>query len=127
MSSKLSFYQGINETTIFDDEFHKKAYGYSVCDESFLPAVAAKLTGIGRTDIIQAYNEWFARWKAEDDKVMKSVAKWYIKECDKKFEEFQKEQQKKAVEEWKENRKADLLQKNDRELLNLLQNLKAKS
>lgn len=103
MPDKLSFYQGINETTVFDDEFHKKVYGYSICDELFLPAVATKLTGIGRKDIIQAYNEWFARWKAEDDKAMKSVAKWYLKECDKKFEEFKKEQQGKAVEEWKES------------------------
>ncbi len=101
MPSKLSFYEGINETTVFDDDFHKKVYGYSICDELFLPAVAAKLTGIGRKDVIQAYNEWFARWKAEDDKAMKSVAKWYIKECDKKFEKLQKEQQGEAVKEWK--------------------------
>ncbi|WOO35029.1 hypothetical protein R2R35_14610 [Anaerocolumna sp. AGMB13020] len=103
MPDKLSFYQGISEVTLFDDDFHKKVYGYAYTDNDFLPAVAAKLTGIGRKDIIQAYNEWFARWKAEDDKEMKSVAKWYIKECDKKFEEFQKEHQGKAVEEWKES------------------------
>lgn len=111
MPDKQSFYQGINETTVFDDDFHKKVYGYSVCDESFLTVVVAKLTSIGRKDIIQAYNEWFTKWKAEDDKAMKSVAKWYLKECDKKFEEFQKEQQEKAVEDWKQKKIALLLEK----------------
>lgn len=127
MPDKQSFYQGINQNTEYNEDFFKKVYGYSICDDLFLTAVATKLIGLGRKDVVQAYNEWFARWKAEDDKAMKNVAKWYIKECDKKFKEFQKKQQGKAVEDWKENRKADLLQKSDRELLNLLQNLKAKS
>lgn len=101
MPDKQSFYQGINEATVFDDDFYKKVYGYAYTDNDFLPAVAARLTSIGRNDVIQAYNEWFTRWKAEDDKAMKNVAGWYMKECDKKFEEFQKEQQGEAVKAWK--------------------------
>ncbi|MFV0343440.1 MAG: hypothetical protein ACK5JH_11240 [Anaerocolumna sp.] len=93
MPDKQSFYQSINETTTFDNDFFKKVYGYSVCDDSFLPAVAAKLISIGRKDIVQAYNDWFSNWKAEDDKAMKSVANWYAKESDKEFERLQKEQQ----------------------------------
>jgi len=103
MPDKQSFYQSINETVSFDNDFFKKVYGYSVCDDSFLTAVATKLINIGRKDIVQAYNDWFTKWKAEDDKAMKNVAIWYHKECDKEFERFQKEQQGKAVEEWKGN------------------------
>ncbi|WP_313132807.1 hypothetical protein [Anaerocolumna sp.] len=103
MPDKQSFYQEINEITVFNEEFFKKVYAYSVCDELFIPAVVAKLIGIGRKDVIEDYNKWLAKWKAEDDKVIKKVARWYIKECDREFEKFQKEQQGKAVEKWKES------------------------
>lgn len=120
MLDKQSFYQSIKETTVFDEEFFKKVYGYSVCDELFLNAVATKLIALGRKEILQAYNEWFTRWKTEDDKVMKKVAGWYIKECDKEYEKCQKEQYRKAVEDWKEKRIA--LLKKKKKLLILTEN-----
>jgi hypothetical protein len=117
MPDKQSFYQGINENTEYNEDFFKKVYGYSICDDLFLTAVATKLIGLGRKDVVQAYNEWFARWKAEDDKVMKKVAGWYVKEVNRKFEEFKKEQQGKAVEEWKQKKIALLKEKKNLLLL----------
>jgi hypothetical protein len=101
-ANKQSFFESINKDTVFDESFFKKVYGYSVCDDLFLGVVASKLISIGRSEIVQAYNNWYAAWKTEDDRQMKKVAEWYHKECDKEFERWQKEQQEKAVSEWQQ-------------------------
>ncbi|MDU6265819.1 MAG: hypothetical protein E6600_15090 [Anaerocolumna aminovalerica] len=117
MPDKQSFYLEINEITVFNEEFFKKVYAYSVCDDLFLTAIAVRLTSIGRKDVIQAYNEWFTKWKSEDDKVMIKVAEWHRKECDKKWEKKEK-QQRKVMDNW-EQRKIQLLTRK-KQLLNLL-------
>lgn len=57
MTDEKLFYQSINKTMVYDENFFKKVYGYSVCNELFLTAVAARLIDIGQKDIIQVYNE----------------------------------------------------------------------
>jgi membrane protein required for beta-lactamase induction len=109
--NKQSFYEGINQETIFNEDFFKKVLGYSMYDVPFLDAVAIRLTKIGRNNVSEQYNAWYAAWKAEDDQQMKKVAEWFHKECDRDFENRQKEQQKKVVEDWKEKRVALLLEK----------------
>jgi len=114
--NKQSFYDGISQDTVFDEAFFKKVLGYSMYDKPFLEAVAVKLTGIGRKDVADRYNAWYAAWKANDDAEMKKVAEWYRKELDKDF----KERQKKAVEDWKRN----LQNLTNSDLLTLLENAK---
>lgn len=121
--NKQSFYESIDQDTVFDEAFFKKVLGYTMYDKPFLEAVAVKLAGIGRKDIVQTYNAWYAAWKANDDAEMKKVSEWYGKELDRDFKKRERKQQEKAVEEWKENRVEDLLRRSDRELLNLLQSL----
>jgi hypothetical protein len=101
--NKQSFYESIDRNTVFDEAFFKKVLGYGMYDKPFLEIVAAKLIEIGMPDMVEAYNEWYAAWKAEDDQQMKKVTEWYHKECDRVFEKRQKEQHRKAVEKWKEN------------------------
>lgn len=96
--NKQSFYESINKDTVFDETFFKKILGYSMYDKPFLEEVAAKLTEIDRKDVAEQYNTWYAAWKANGDAEMKKVAESYHKECDRKFEKWQKEQEK-AVKE----------------------------
>lgn len=103
--NKQSFYESINKDTVLDEVFFKKVLGYSMYDKPFLEAVATKLTGIGRKDVVQAYNQWYTAWKANDDQEMKKVAEWYHKEVDREFEKWQKKEREKAVTEWKESLK----------------------
>jgi DNA modification methylase len=98
--NKQSFYESINQDTVFDEDFFKKVLGYSMFDVSFLDAVVAKLTRIGRKYIVDQYNAWYAAWKVEDDLQMKKIAEWFQKECDKQFDRIQKKHEK-AVKEWK--------------------------
>jgi len=93
VADKQSFYEDIKENSIINEDFFKKVYGYSVCDDPFLTTVANKLISISRKDVVQAYNEWFSSWQKESKLAMKSVSEWYSKECDKQFERLLKEQQ----------------------------------
>jgi membrane protein required for beta-lactamase induction len=109
--NKQSFYESINQDTLFNEDFFKKVLGYSMYDVPFLDAVIVRLTEIGRNDVVQAYSSWYDAWKAEDDNQMKKVAEWFHKEVDKQFEKQQKKQREKAVEDWKEKRIALLQEK----------------
>lgn len=100
MVNKQSFYESINQDTIIDETFFRKVLGYSMYDKPFLRIIAEKLASIGRSDAVQAYNAWYATWKATDYQRMKKIAEWYHKECDREFAQRHKVQ-KKAVREWK--------------------------
>jgi hypothetical protein len=110
MPDKSTFLASITKETVLDEAFFKKAYGYSVCDDLFLGMVAVKLASIGRKEAVQAYNEWYAAWKMEDDRQMKKVAEWFHKELDIQFREWVKNHREKVVQEWK-LKEIELLQK----------------
>ena len=117
--NKSKFYESINENTDFNEDFLKKVYGYSVGDSTFLIEVSKKLWSIGKKEIIIAYNEWFGNWKKKQDEVMKDVAAWYQKECERNFEKLRNERKERAVSECKQI----LQEMSDRELLILLGSL----
>ena len=98
--NKQSFYENINQETVFNEDFFKKVLGYSMYDVPFLDAVVVRLTEIGRNDVVEHYNAWYAAWKANDDQQVKKVSEWFHKECDKQFDRMQKKHEK-AVKEWK--------------------------
>lgn len=41
---------------------------------------------VGRKDIIEKYNQWFARYQEQRDKELKEVAHWYVKQLDDWYE-----------------------------------------
>ncbi|MDF2951746.1 MAG: hypothetical protein K0S18_1329 [Anaerocolumna sp.] len=48
--------------------------------------------------MVQAYNNWFTRWKAEDDKIRKGVASWYQEKLNMEWEQkIRKIQNRKVV------------------------------
>lgn len=110
MPDKQSFLQSINSETIFDGDFFKKLYGYSVYDSHFLEMVARKFVCTGRMGGIQAYNEWLKAWKAENDKKMKPVAHWYVGEVNRQYGLWVKSESERMVKACKQ-KEIDLLQR----------------
>jgi hypothetical protein len=94
---KESFLKEIGGSTEYNEQFYKKVYGYSICDKSLLPAVASKLIGMGRKDVIEAYNEWFLKWQAENNRIMKNVAFLYHKEQQRLYRDLFKEEPERKV------------------------------
>ena len=82
---------------VADEDFFKKVYGYSYCDSGFLSKAAGKLLAVGRKDIIEKYNQWFARYQEQRNKELKEVAHWYARQIDDWYEgevkKWNKEQQ----------------------------------
>jgi len=97
MADKQTFFESINKDTLFDDEFFKKVYGYSVCNDLFLGVVASKLISIGKSKEVSAYNGWYTAWKTNYDLKTKKVAEWYHKECDKQYERLMKIKKEKVI------------------------------
>ncbi|GAA4653961.1 hypothetical protein GCM10023142_10990 [Anaerocolumna aminovalerica] len=131
---KQSFLLSINQDTVFDNEFYKKVYGYSVLDKEFIKIVASILYKLDKQDVAKKYNSWLRNYNEEQSQIMKSVSNWYSKECEKKYGIIKKEQvcnenvveiprrkEVRSSEEWKRKRKELLLQKKK---LIIMQNLK---
>jgi hypothetical protein len=113
MPSKEELYSSLTRETVFNDTIYKKIYGYSVTDKSFLDRVCNRLLELGRIDAMKGYNEWFARWKAEDDATGKEVGEWYVKWS--KEEEVEKKWRQEPDE--LKQRKGQLLQQKKQLLL----------
>lgn len=84
--NKEKFLQSITATMAADEDFFKKVYGYSYCDSGFLSKAAGKLLAVGRKDIIEKYNQWFARYQEQRGKELKEVAHWYARQIDDWYE-----------------------------------------
>jgi serine/threonine protein phosphatase PrpC len=138
MADKKSFFESINECTVFDDEVYKKIYGYSLYDDDFFKLVETKLIQIGKQDNILAYHEWVKKYEYEwlygyvdstgkEHKGVIEVSRWFAKECERQWQELVKKSRERVVKkDWKQEQereqnytqKADLLQKK-KELLRL--------
>jgi hypothetical protein len=71
-------------------------------DAEYLQQVSSKLTEINRENVILAYNEWYLSWNLEQNKELKRVAEWYVKECEKKYRDLnttEKKPERKAIKE----------------------------
>ena len=115
--NKQEFYSSLTPSTEPCEELFKKIYGYSYYDADFLQSVAVRLTILGRKDIVQQYNEWFAGWKAQHEAELRSAAQWYRKQVEQDAEN----KRRKEAREWENE---DLHQMSDRKLLRLLKQLK---
>lgn len=102
MADKKSFFESISEDCIFDDEFYKKVYGYSLYDKDFLNQVTARFKSINRSYAIKEYNDWVAKYEHEylygyidangkKHMGMKDVSYWYANiEWPRQWEEIKK-------------------------------------
>lgn len=106
-----------------DKNFFLKIYGYELTWPGFAEVALAKLQGAGCNKARNYYTCIVVEQQYNDESVLKNVAEWYVKQdfYGKKVNESRKKQQE------AEQMKMDLHQKSDRELLTLLQNLKARN
>ena len=106
-----------------DKNFFLKIYGYELTWPGFAEVALTKLQGAGCNKARNYYTCIVVEYQYNDESVLKNVAEWYVKQdfYGKKVNESRKKQQE------AEQMKMDLHQKSDRELLTLLQNLKARN
>lgn len=106
-----------------DKNFFLKIYGYELTWPGFAEVALTKLQGAGCNKARNYYTCIVVEQQYNDESVLKNVAEWYVKQdfYGKKVNESRKKQQE------AEQMKMDLHQKSDRELLTLLQNLKARN
>lgn len=123
MASRWELLQSIRPGMRLDKSFFLRIYGYELTWPGFAEVALIKLQGAGCDKARNYYTCIVAEYEYNNEKVLRNVAEWYIKQdyYGKKVNESRKRQQ--EVEQLKMN----LRQKSDRELLILLQNLKARS
>lgn len=115
--NKQEFYSSLTPSTEPCEELFKKIYGYSYYDADFLQSVAVRLTILGKKDIAQQYNEWFAGWNAQHEAELRSAAQWYRKQVEQDAEN----KRRKEAREWERN----IREMSNSELLTYLESLSA--
>lgn len=106
-----------------------KIYGYELTYPGYAEKALSWLEMLGCSKARAYYSGVVAEYEHQHEKEMKSVAAWYRKFCEDRWERLKQEEVRKLrkqqeVEQLKERLREDLQQKSDRELLNLLQTLK---
>lgn len=84
--SKDKFLASINPDTHLTKDFLKRIYGYSITEPKFAAQAIAALEQAGCSKAQAYYSEWVADYEATYDAMMKPVAKWYRRECEKAWE-----------------------------------------
>ena len=99
--------------------FFMRIYGYEISFPGFAETALEELEKAGCSKARAYYQRFVGEYEKKHDEEMKSVAKWYRKQLERKGDGNDWKKQREA-----ELRKQDLQQKSDRELLNLLQMLR---
>lgn len=81
MASWAEFRDSINENTCIDENFCKRLLGYAYYNPERLEDVKFICQVLYDLPFFQ-YEEWYKKWKAEDDAMMRRVAEWYGKRYD---------------------------------------------
>lgn len=123
MASREELLRSIQPGMRLDKNFFLKIYGYELTWPGFAEVALTKLQGAGCNKARNYYTCIVVEYQYNDESVLKNVAEWYVKQdfYGKKVNESRKKQQEVEL------MKMDLHQKSDRELLTLLQNLKARN
>lgn len=117
--SKEELLASINPDMCLTKGFIKRIYGYSVTEPEFADQAIKALEQAGCSKARIYYTEWVTEYETAYDAMIKPVAEWYRRECEKEWAKKQKG----GEEQRKQKIIQDLHQKNDRELLSLLQTL----
>ena len=109
--NKETFLHSISSETELSKDFFMKIYGYSLYDRGFETTVIVKLKDLELGEVITGYEEWKKVYEAEQSVEDKTVAHWYIKECEKQWDKLKKEIYERAVEECREEQVKLLLKR----------------
>lgn len=101
-------------------DFFKSVYAYEISFPGFADQAIAALEAAGCSHARQYYSDWVTAYETEYNAMMKRVAEWYVKQ-----DFYRKEVRGPRKQREAEPMTMDLRRKSDRELLNLLQNLRA--
>ena len=119
MASREELLQGIHLEMKLNKAFFLKVYGYEISFPGFADEVIKALNDAGCSRAREYYDKAVSEYEQKHDEEMKEVAAWYRKECEKQWQNRQMGGEEKR--KWRIIQ--DLHQKNDRELLSLLQML----
>ena len=119
MASREELLQSIRPGMKLDKAFFMKVYGYEISFPGFSDEAIKALSDAGCSRAREYYNKAVSEYEQKHDEEMKEVAAWYRKECEKQWQKKQMGGEEKR--KWRIMQ--DLHQKNDRELLDLLQML----
>lgn len=120
MASREELLQSIRPGMNLDKAFFMKVYGYEISFPGFADEAIKVLNDVGCSRAMEYYDKAILEYEQKHNEEMKEVAAWYGKECKKQWQQKQIGGDEKR--KWRIMQ--DLHQKNDRELLNLLQTLK---
>lgn len=85
----------------------KQIYGYEISYPGFAEQAIAALEKAGCGKARQYYEDWVSAYESKRDAELKEVSKWYMEECEKRWEKKRKEggQQRKRRERKQTSRK----------------------
>ena len=89
--SKEELLASINPDMHLTKGFLKRIYGYSITDPGFADKALSALQAAGCTSARQYYDSWVVEYEVAYDAMMKPVANWYSRECEKAWETKVKE------------------------------------
>lgn len=95
MASRRELLDSISCDMRLDKSFFMKIYGYELTWPGFAEDALTRLEFLGCSRAREYYNRFVNEYEKEHDQQMKNVAKWYKKQCEKEFEEYER----KAVRE----------------------------
>lgn len=121
MASRQELLSSINPGMKLDYNFFLRIYGYELTWPGFAENALTRMEILGCSKARNYYTCIVNEYNHRHEKEMKNVAAWYREQIEKGDEQLRKRQRE------VEQRKADLHQKSDRELLTLLQKLKAEN
>lgn len=102
-----------------------KIYGYELTYPGYAEKALSWLEMLGCGNARAYYSGVVVEYEHQHEKEMKGAAAWYRKFCENRWERLKQEEVRKLRKQQEvEQLKADLQQKSDRELLNLLQRLR---
>lgn len=121
MASRQELLSSINPGMKLDHNFFLRIYGYELTWPGFAENALTRMEILGCSKARNYYTCIVNEYNHRHEKEMKNVAAWYRGQFEKGDEQSRKRQRE------VEQRKADLHQKSDSELLTLLQKLKAEN
>ena len=118
-ASQVQLLQSISPDMKLTKGFFRRIYGYELSSPGFREQAINALEAAGCTMARAYYDDVIGEYQKAREESLKPVAAAYLKECDQKWEQ----RQNRGEEQRKQQKIQDLLQRSDRELLNLLQSI----
>ncbi|MGE9881573.1 hypothetical protein [Blautia obeum] len=122
MASRQELLDSIQPDMKLTKNFFMRIYGYEISFPGFAEIALTDMEKAGCSKARTYYQRFVGEYEKKHDEEIKTVAEWYRKQLDRKGDGTDWRKQHEA-----ELRKEDLHQKSDRELLILLQKLRAEN